>query len=74
MVKKAAGSYSAHPKKNCKKVQETVDELGKTCWKMFRRNAAHLCQSDWHASIDEPSDHPFYRGYKKADSGRNAND
>ena len=41
---------------------------------MFRRNAAHLCQSDWHVSIDEPSDHPFYRGYKKAYSGRNTND
>ena len=71
MVQKAARGYSAHQEKLQKKA---VDELGKTCWKMFRRNAAHLGQSDWHVSVDEPSDHPFYRGYKKADKGKNAND
>ena len=27
-----------------------------------------------HTSLDEPPDHPFFRGYKKADSSKSAND
>ena len=32
---------------------------------MFRRNAAHLCQSDWHVSIDETSDHRSIEDIRK---------